>query len=295
MMEDNNSIKALVRLIEDPDEGIYNHIRDELISQGSKVIPILESSWENEDYGLLFQTRIENLIREIQLEEVRRDLNNWIQSSEKDLLQGAIIVSRYQYPNLDEQAIHEKIQEIRKDIWLELGDNRTPYEQVRIFNKIFYGSYGFSGNAKDFHSPLNSCMNTVLEMRKGNPLSLSIIYSVIAQSIDMPVYGVNLPNHFVLAYLDANGINSIIDQENPHGTLFYINAYSKGGIFDNGEIKAFLKGLNIAESRDYFEPCSNSAIISRMLTNLIISFQQAGNSEKVKELTQLRDLFNFNV
>ena len=294
-MEDNNSIKALVRLIEDPDEGIYNHIRDELISQGSKVIPILESSWENEDYGLLFQTRIENLIREIQLEEVRRDLNNWIQSSEKDLLQGAIIVSRYQYPNLDEQAIHEKIQEIRKDIWLELGDNRTPYEQVRIFNKIFYGSYGFSGNAKDFHSPLNSCMNTVLEMRKGNPLSLSIFYSVIAQSIDMPVYGVNLPNHFVLAYLDANGINSIIDQENPHGTLFYINAYSKGGIFDNGEIKAFLKGLNIAESRDYFEPCSNSAIISRMLTNLIISFQQAGNSEKVKELTQLRDLFNFNV
>ena len=73
-----------------------------------------------------------------------------------------------------------------------------------------------------------------------------------------------------------------------------LNAFSKGGIFDADEIRAFLKGLGKDEQREYFEPCSNSSIIIRMLTNLINSFQQVGNKEKVNELTELRQLFDAN-
>lgn len=294
-MRDPKSIEALVRLIEDPDETIYGHVRDELMSCGSSVIPFLESSWETEDYGLVFQSRIESLIHEIQLSEVKNDLKQWIASSSKDLLTGAIIIARYQYPNLVEEEIHQKIQAIRKDIWLEISDDQTAYEKVRIFNKVFYGKYGFSGNSKDYHAPINSCINTVLQMRKGNPLSLCVLYSVIARSLDMPVYGVNLPNHFILTYLDEDKMISFIDPENKYGNLFYINAFSKGGIFDAEEIRAFLKGLNKPELREYFEPCSNSSIIKRMLTNLINSFQQVGNLDKVNELIDLRNLFDLDV
>jgi regulator of sirC expression with transglutaminase-like and TPR domain len=91
--------------------------------------------------------------------------------------------------------------------------------------------------------------------------------------------------------LDEDNINPIINTENIHGGLFYINAFSRGGIFDENEIKEFLNGLNKSESREYFEPCSNSAILTRMLTNLIASFQQSGSANKVDELIQLRDLF----
>jgi len=294
-VRDSKSIEALVRLIEDPDENIYGHVRDELINCGSSVIPILESSWETDDYGLVFQSRIELLIHEIQHSEIKRDLQQWIASPTKDLLAGTLIISRYQYPNLIEDEIHRKIQAIRKDIWLELSDDQTAYEKVRIFNKVFYGKHGFAGNSKDYHSPLNSCINTVVQTKKGNPLSLCVLYSIIARSLDMPIYGVNLPNHFVLTYLDEDKMISFIDPENKFGNLFYINAFSKGGIFDAEEIRAFLKGLNKAELREYFEPCSNSAIIKRMLTNLIGSFQQVGNLEKVNELMELRDLFDLDI
>lgn len=294
-MRDSKSIEALVRLIEDPDETIYDHVRDELINCGSSVIPILESSWETEDYGLVFQSRIELLIHEIQFSEITKDLQQWISSPSKDLLTGALIISRYQYPNLIEDEIHQKIQTIRRDIWLELSDDQTAYEKVRIFNKVFYGKHGFAGNSKDYHSPLNSCINTVVQTRKGNPLSLCVLYSIIAQSLDMPIYGVNLPNHFVLTYLDQDKMISLIDPENKFGNLFYINAFSKGGIFDADEIRAFLKGLDKAELREYFEPCSNSAIIKRMLTNLINAFQQVGNLEKVNELIGLRELFDLDI
>jgi regulator of sirC expression with transglutaminase-like and TPR domain len=294
-MNTDKSIKALVRLIDDPDENIFEHVRDEIINHGTAAIPFLESSWEEEDYGLLFQARIENLIREIQFKSVKDDLKAWIDSSHKDLLTASLIIARYQYPNLDEQLVHNKIQEIRKDIWLEISNRQTAYEKVRVFNKVFYGKYQFSGNSKDYHSPLNSYINTVLETHKGNPLSLCLIYSIIAQSLDMPIYGINLPNHFVLTYLDEDNINPFINTDNEHGSLFYINAFAKGGIFDENEIKEFLKGLNKPLSRGYFEPCSNSAIITRMLTNLITSFQQSGSKEKVNELIELRDLFDFKI
>lgn len=294
-MKNDKPIQALVRLIEDPDENIFEYVRDEIMNRGTSVIPFLETSWEEEDYGLLFQSRIETLIHDIQFNAVKEDLQNWINSSHKDLLEGAIIIARYQYPNFEEQLIHDKIQAIRKDIWLEINPNQTAYEKVRLFNKVFFGKHGFSGNSKDFHSPNNSFINTTLETHKGTPLSLCLIYSIIAQSLDIPVYGVNLPNHFILAYLDENQIGQFLPSENEHGVLFYINAFSKGGIFDQNEIKEFLKDIGKPNNREYFEPCSNSAILTRMLTNLITAFQQVGNKEKVTELIELRDLFNHNI
>lgn len=289
-MHATSSIQALVQLIDDPDESVFEHVRDQLVKIGSEAIPYLENSWETEYYGLLFQNRIETIIHNIQFDNVKSKLEEWVQSTEKDLLKGAIIVAKYQYPGLDESKIHESLQMIRRDIWLELNDHQTAYEQVKIFNKVFFGLHHFQGDNKNFHSSVNSYINTVLESKKGNPLSLCLIYSIIAQSLDLPIYGVNLPNHFVLAYMDAKYSSFTINQQNEFGVLFYINAFSKGSIFDTNEIKDFLNGLNLNHHREYFEPCSNTSVIKRMLTNLIASFQQVGNFEKVEELKTLREL-----
>lgn len=290
-MVNSESILALIRLIDDPDESIYAHVHDRLLSYGADAIPYLENSWEEQDFGLLFQNRIENLIHEIQFEETKRSLKQWIESSDKDLLAGSIIIAKYQYPGLDEVALRNHIQAIQKDVWLEINNKQTALEKVRIINKIFFDIHHFKGNAKNFHSPLNSYINTVLETKKGNPLSLSIIYSVIAQNLNLPIYGVNLPNHFILAYMDEFAVNQFLPDTNDHGVLFYINPFSKGSVFSAQEIKEFLDGINQPHLRDYFEPCSNTAIIKRMITNLIGSFQEVGNSEKVNELIELRDLF----
>ena len=290
-MANNDSILALINLIDDPDESIYEHVHDRLLSYGAEAIPYLETSWEDQDFGLLFQSRIESLIHEIQFEETKRILKAWKESSTKDLLTGAIAVAKYQYPGLDEAKVRTQIEEIQKSVWLEINNKQTALEIVRIINKVFFGMYHFQGNAKTFHSPLNSYINTVLETKKGNPLSLSLIYSIIAQNLNIPIYGVNLPNHFILAYMDEYAVNQFLPENNDYGVLFYINPFSKGSLFGIDEIKEFLDGINQTHSRDYFEPCSNTSIIKRMLTNLIASFQEVGNSEKVNELIELRELF----
>lgn len=286
------SVQALISLIDDPDDHIYAHVHDQLKSYGPEAIPYLENFWETTDFGLLFQHRIETLIHEIQFENTVSLLQNWIRSDEKSLLEGAIIIAKFQYPGVNVDEIKKDIEQIRRDIWLEINPTQTAFEKVTTFNKVFFDHHRFHGDSKTFHSPLNSYINTVLETRKGNPLSLSLIYSIIAQELRLPIFGVNLPNHFVLAYIDEYMINAMTGNQNPYGVLFYINPFSKGSIFYESDIHQFLKQLKIKSERAFFEPCPNTLIIKRMITNLITSFQQVGNLEKVKELTILRDLFS---
>jgi regulator of sirC expression with transglutaminase-like and TPR domain len=287
-MKDEKSIKALIQLIDDPDEHIFVHVRDTLLSYGHDAIPFLENSWEHDHYDLIFQSRVEQIINDIQFEETKTQLLQWCNSDDKDLLRGALIIAHYQYPSLDDSEVHEVIQAIRKDIWLEINNTQTGFEKIKILNHIFFDKYHFQGDTKQFHAADNSCINRVLETRKGNPLSLSVIYSIVAQSLDIPLYGVNLPNHFILAYMDELGSNALTCNPNKWGVLFYVNPFTKGSLLDENEIREFIDRLQLVHSREYYEPCSNSAVLKRMLTNLISSFQSAGNAEKVKQLQELR-------
>ena len=202
-------IQALITLIDDPDENVYHQVRERIISLGEPVVPVLERAWEVDDLGDLFRDRIEDILHTIHLDIVRKRLVAWKDGGCEDLLEGALIISRYRYPELDEQKVKARLASIRQDIWLELNDQLTAFEKIRVFNHIFFQVHGFKGDRRNYHAPQNSYINEVIDTRKGNPLSLSIIYQVIAEDLGLPVRGVNLPNHFVLAYLDEDGLGGV--------------------------------------------------------------------------------------
>ena len=284
------SIQALINLLDDPDDEIVSHVQNKILSIGLSVIPFLESAWENQDISQIHQVRIEQITHEIQFSSIKVELENWIKSKEFDLIEAWIILSKWQYPGIDELTIRTKIDLIRQDVWMEINDKQTAFEKVKILNKIFYTRYLFKGDHKNYHSPLNSFINTVLETKHGNPLSLSILYSTIAQSLNIPIYGVNLPNHFILAYMDENRVNQLIGNNTNSGVFFYINAFSDGSILYENDIRKFLSDLKLPEEKGFFEPCSHTTIIQRILINLISSYQSLGKLEKVKELVALKEI-----
>ena len=274
----------MISLLDDSDQEVYRHIEDRLISMGREVIPMLEDAWSNA-FDAVLQQRIENIVHKIQFETLLEDMKLWIHAGDHDLLAGAILVARYQYPDLDEEKIYTTITQIRKEIWLELNESLTSLESVNIINHVLFNRYGFSGNTANYHAPQNSYINCVLESKKGNPLALSIIYQVIAQQLGLPVYGVNLPEHFILAYLDDS-------QETGNAkVLFYVNAFSKGSIFGRQDIDQFVKRLNLDAQSGYYLPCSNHDMIQRMVRNLLYSYQKLGDTEKVDELNEMIRLF----
>ena len=288
-----NEIDALINLIDDPDEEIYAQVREKIVSYGEEVIPHLENIWELNSFGLEFQQRIEDIIHVIQFDSVFAALERWAKDGGKDLFEGALLIARYQYPDLDELEAKENLMKVRQDIWLELNDDLTALEKVKVFNHVLFDIYGFRGNRKNYHAAQNSYINTVLESKKGNPLSLSLLFIVIADSLGIPIYGVNLPNHFLLAYLDEFNIMKYLegrgndDSDDPE-VLFYINAFSKGTIVHKSEITQYLEQIKLENKKEFFLPCSNLDIIRRILNNLVLSYDRLGYPEKVKELKRLQ-------
>jgi regulator of sirC expression with transglutaminase-like and TPR domain len=277
-------VDALIRLLDDTDVEIYNQIQDRLVHYGKEVIPILESAWGG-SMDAIMQERIESIIHKIQLDDLRHEIHIWSHSGSHDLIKGAILLARYQYPELTEEHIHKMLDKLRKDAWLEMNDELTALEQVKVLNRIFFDLHGFSGNTTNYHAPQNSFVNIALETRKGNPLMLSILYLEIARSAGIPIYGVNLPEHFVLCYKDElNDPSAINDHSN---ILFYINPFSKGDIFNKKEIDSFLQQLKIEKENSYYEPCTNRDMIQRLIRNLMNSYHKLGFMDKVDELMLL--------
>ncbi len=287
--KNDNEIKALITLIDDPDENVYLQVRDRIVSLGDDVVPELERAWEFQDLGDLFRNRIEDLLQTIHISSVSDRLKAWKEGGGEDLLEGALIVGRYRYPELDEMRVKAKLASIRQDIWLELNDHLTAFEKVRVFNHIFFQIHGFKGNKRNYHAPQNNYINDVLETRKGNPLSLAIIYQVLAEDLGLPMRGVNLPNHFILAYLDEESIGGA-QKNTEESVLFYVNAFSQGDILGRKEIVEFLEKLKIEPRPMFFQPCSNIDIIRRQLNNLANSYTKLHDEERAKELTMLRSL-----
>ena len=274
-------VNSLIRLLDDPDGEIFEHVHQKLLSFGPEAIDYLELAWE-EAFDPVQQERIAGLVHEIQFDTVKKDLQLWYHGGAFDLLQGILIVNRYQYPDLDEQKVINQIEAIKRDIWIQMMNEASPAEQIKLINHVFYNIYGFSGNTSNHQDPQNSYISQVLETKKGNQISLAIIYSIIAQKLDIPVYGVNLPQHFILAYLDET-----MQSEFEGGILFYINAFNKGFIFGRRDVDMFLKQLNLKFDKQFYEPCSNTDIIKRVLRNLISAYEHLGSSEKVNELTEM--------
>ena len=284
-----NEIVSLINLLDDPDENIFQHVQDKLIQIGVDAIPYLESSWEENKYTGLFQERIETLIDTIQFNQIIADLSGW-NNSEKNILDGWILLTKWQFPGINESTIKGKIEEIKNDIWIEIKGKQTAQEKILTFNKVFYTNYKFQGNTKNYHSPINSFIHTVLETKHGNPLSLAILYSTIAQMLHIPIYGVNLPNHFILAYVESDLRSNDFKNLNRKDILFYINAFSNGSILNEKDIHSFLKQLKIEPNESFYIPCSNKTILLRIITNLISSYQQLGNIKKVEQLILLKEI-----
>ena len=274
-------INSLIRLLDDPDQEIYAHVHEKLLSYGPTAITYLESAFE-QAFDSIQQERIANLVHEIQFSLVKNELELWHQSGSFDLLRGALIINKYQYPDLDEQKVINQIEAIKRDIWMQMMFEGSPSDQVKLINHVLYNIYGFSGNTTNHQDPQNSYLSQVLESKKGNQISLAIIYSVIAQKLDIPIYGVNLPQHFILAYLDESS-----KSEFESGVLFYINAFNKGFIFGRRDVDMFLKQLNLNIDKQFYEPCTNTDIVRRILRNLISAYEQLGSMEKVQELNEL--------
>lgn len=290
-MINKNELDSLVYLLDDTDEEIFNEVSSKIISLGSDALPHLEDYLLNDNNPLRLE-RIGQLIRRIQTGQLVHNLKEWKDTQDHDLLDGVLILNRIEYPDVTRSEIDTQIDKIKLDAWLELNNNLTSFEKVKILNYVMFEVHGFKGNTDEYHHYNNSFLSKVIEQKKGNPITLAILYSLIAQRLNIPVYGVNLPQHFVLGYKSEDEWNIIerfndpsnLDPEDSGDVLFYINPFSEGLILSKDSLKSFLQQLKIDPKAEYLRFCSNIEIIKRMIRNLLFSYETYKKEDKIETL-----------
>ncbi|MEQ8904918.1 transglutaminase-like domain-containing protein [Ekhidna sp.] len=268
-----SEIKALVVLLDDEDHEVVSHVEDKIMSIGTSVIPLLEQEWES-TFNPIIQSKIEDLVHELQFELLKERFLEWKDHGGENLLEGLWIVATYLYPDLEMDELSKELDQLYHELWRHLEDDMTPPDRIRVFNEVFFNKFKFRANTKNFHSPANSMINAVLETKKGNPISLCAVYLMLAQKMNLPIYGVNLPNLFILTYQ--------IGEES-----FYINVFNRGLIFTRDDIDNYLESLQLEKQDIFYDPCSNLDIVLRALRNLIVSFEKLGDYHKADEIKMI--------
>ena len=287
-MEENKEISALFHLIDDPDEEVFNVVSTRIIDYGKGIIPNLENLWENTISGDV-QERIELLIHRLHYQDLTEEFLQWNKNTHQDLLTGAILVARFQYPELTTASIYQEIEKLRRNTWLELNSYLTPLEQVHVLTSILYNYYNLKGNEVGYTQTEDFLINKQLEAKRGNTIANGILYLVLSELLDVPIRAINIPRHFVLGYFKPD-YDFTRHTENPlYKTEFFIDPTS-GQVFTHADVDSYFKKINVPPVPSYFKPLTNKRIIQTLLEEFSKCFDDEKSAYKKQELLALSRL-----
>ncbi len=191
-MLETKEINALFSLIDDPDEEVYYTVSNRIVGFGKEIIPNLENLWEN-TLNENVQSRIEMLIHNLHFTDLKQSFIDWRESGYTDLLTGALLVAKYQYPDLHTTPVLQDIEKIRRNVWLELNNYLTPLEQANVLTSIIYNYYNLKGGEVNYNNVDDFFIHKILETKRGNSISNGILYQIVCDKLDINARIINIP------------------------------------------------------------------------------------------------------
>ncbi|HEX3025087.1 MAG TPA: transglutaminase family protein [Chitinophagaceae bacterium] len=289
-MQQTKEINALFTLIDDPDHEVYSTVSEKIVEFGKGIIPNLEDLWENtlsEDV----QERIEMLIHRLHYTDLTNDLIEWKNSSYHDLLFGALLIAKFQYPDLHTTPVLQDIEKIRRNVWLELNSYLTPLEQANVLSSIMYNYYQLKGAEVNYTNHDEFFINKVLETKNGNAISNGIIYQVMCELLDINAKIINIPKQMIIAFYQTD-FDAETYKGNPQEKIhFYVDGVN-GQAYSHKDIENYFKRINVPPVASYYKPLSHKRIIQVLAEEVAKCFDLPSNEYKQNELKQLANLLD---
>lgn len=282
-----NDINALISLLDEPNEANYASIRDEILSYGIGIKNKLEIILNNINNEIV-RNRLYSIINDIILNDIKYRLSVWYYDEKNKLFDAVLLLSEFDEYKYSKTEFVLKLEEIQKNIWIELNTNLTPLEKIKVFNIIFFQNHQFSVLQKNEFYPHHILLNKVINTNIGTSLSIGLMYVILAQRLEIPVFGYILFNNFYLAYLNKKGFDfiSFIKENEP---LFYINPNLNGETFDRKVVDYQLAKNNIEHHSDYFSASKNTKILNLYIKSLIKAYMNKGDIYKAEKLANIEN------
>jgi len=277
-MTDDREIFALYSLLDDPQPAVRDAVRDRVVELGDEAVSPLRMLARTHNQH---SDRVEELVDEIRMTHTLRRLADLRFNSffNADLEEGAFIIARYGYPDMNVEGYRRRLSDMAADIRILAGSRSTPIDRFMRLRSYLFNELGFVGNQHDYYNPDNSYFNKVIDFRRGIPITLSVLMMLVGNRLDLQLNGIGMPMHFLVQYDDGS-------------RMFFVDPFNAGMIITREQCRALLSTNGIELSPSMLQPVEIKEILERMWRNLLLSYQKTGNTAEVARISRILNFLN---
>ncbi len=276
MSASRKEVRALLDLLDDPDPFVKDKVEERLSELDESNVPVLDEYREQAADPVL-RSRITELIHNITYSSFEVEFVEYLEGGVRtlaDLERGQLMLCRLDNPTLRTDLYRRQLDRMAARVEPSINAGLSSGEQLQAFISFFFEKEYFKGADTDYMSPCNSFLHKVLQRRRGIPIALSMVMLFVARRLDLPMYGVSMPMHFLLKYESGN-----------QSTL--IDPFNLGRVVSIDQCSYFLRNHGIEPRPEHFEKASEREILARSVRNLIYSFERENKPARVEELKRL--------
>lgn len=196
------------------------------------------------------------------------------------LIEGAVAIARYEDPSVEVAPVRDALFEMARTIKGRVRGSQ-PQALLAHLHEHLFDEQGFTGNSEQYHDPSNSYLPSVLATRKGLPITLSLIYKIVADRVGLDVCGIGLPGHFCVAVTLPEREPMIIDPFYNGRLLNRMEAYER--VCDT-------YGPHVDWSDEMLNCVSHRHWLTRMMQNLLHTFSEQDRHRDVAAMLELEML-----
>jgi len=284
-MREKGEIQALITLLGDDDTQVRDVARERLLQIGEPAAEFLrEIAGRDADGKIRIEAR--HVLAQIRQDDLAGSfyLLSLLDDDQIDLEQAVFLLARFGYPDLEPAPYRKELDRIADSVAPMINGLHPERDQARILrlmNRVIFDQEGFSGNIEDYYDPDNSFLNCVLERRTGIPITLSVIYLLLARRLRLPIRGINLPIHFICEY------------HSPPKSL-YFDPFHKGQTLTRGDCMMLLQRARLPFHENCLAPARSRDIIARMIRNLLFIYHHHDDHGKIETLGRILNMFEIS-
>ena len=277
MPDPESNISALIKLLAEENPQILEVARSRLVELGAQAVPFLErAALEHEDSKVRVEAKgVLEMIRLAQLGHEWQKTAD-LPDEKMDLESGAFLLAKVSYPDLDPKPYHQKLDQLAECARPHLASATSDKDKLLALNRVLFQDEGFRGDWSNYFDPQNSYLNRVMDRKLGIPISLAVLYLLVAKRLKIPIQGAGIPGHFMIKYQDAK-------------TELFIDPFNEGRFLSRPECVQFIVEAGYPYQADFLEGVGVREILARMLRNLILIYVDRHEQTLERTLTQFLD------
>ncbi|SVA98299.1 uncharacterized protein METZ01_LOCUS151153, partial [marine metagenome] len=169
-----------------------------------------------------------------------------------NLIETLILISKDWDPSIDEKLLTNEINQLITLVKNKLKPDSSPQETVDVLKQVIHHEkgYRYTDQVDERGIPLNEdelFLHGMLKSKFGYCMNLSLLYLIIGDQLDLPLYGVALPNHFFVRY--DSGKNRINIESTELGASYPDSFYeNRFGVKFREKTPFFTQSLNKKQS-----------------------------------------------